>query len=293
MPSLSSNILNMYLLFGITLLIFLLIPDNAYAWGPAVHLELGWDILNNLKSLPPFLQELLSRFPYDYLYGNISADIVVGKNLTQKLKHCHHWKIGLKILKNAQTDPQKAFAYGYISHLAADTIAHNYYIPEKFIQSFSSRMLRHTYWELRFDALVDKNVWKLPSKMSKGVHRGNDNLLKNMLEGTPLSFRTNKTIFSSILLIHRVNRWHSMLDMLSSSSRWALSIEEKMQYYNRSLSAIRDFLMHGARAKCFGDDPTGKDRLDIAKRLRKHLKTLKKNGKDWEKAMEKAIRTIK
>src|SRR3972149_8508681 len=283
----------MYFLVIVFFLIFIFLPDTVYAWGPAAHLEFGRDILNNIKFLPASLQELLLTFPYDYLYGNISADIVVGKNLTETLKHCHNWNIGLKVLKSARTDPQKAFAYGYISHLAADTIAHNYYIPEKFIQSFSSKILRHTYWEMRFDALVDKNVWKLPSKMSKGVHRGNDNLLKNMLEGTPLSFRTNKTIFSIILLIHRLNRWHSMLDMLSSSSRWALSIEEKMQYYNRSLSAIRDFLMHGARAKCFGDDPTGKDRLDIAKRLRKHLKTLKKNGKDWEKAMEKAIRTIK
>ncbi|MBI5048596.1 MAG: zinc dependent phospholipase C family protein [Deltaproteobacteria bacterium] len=251
------------------------------------------DILNNLKSLPLFLQELLSRFPYDYLYGNISADIVVGKNLTDKLKHCHNWRVGLKILKSAQTEPQKAFAYGYISHLAADTIAHNYYIPEKFIQSFSSKILKHTYWELRFDALADKNIWKLPSKMSKEVHKENDSLLKNILEDTPLSFRTNKTIFSSILLIHRINQWHSMLGMLSSSSRWVLSTEEKKQYYNRSFSAIKDFLIRGQRAKCFVYDPTGKDNLDTAKRLKKHLKALKKNGKDWEYAMERAIGIIK
>ncbi|HLA50623.1 MAG TPA: zinc dependent phospholipase C family protein [Thermodesulfobacteriota bacterium] len=274
-------------------IIFVLIPDNVYAWGPAAHLEFGRDILNNLRFLPLSLQGLLLSFPYDYLYGNISADIVVGKNMTETLKHCHNWRIGLKVLKSARTDSQKAFAYGYISHLAADTIAHNYYIPEKFIQSFSSRVLKHTYWEIRFDALADKSVWKLSSRISKRVHRGNDGLLKNILEDTPLSFRTNKTIFSSILLIHRLEQWQNMLSMFSSSSRWVLSTEERREYYNRSLTAIKDFLTNGPKAKCFRDDPTGRARLDTAKRLRSHLKKLKRNGKDWETAMEKALHIIK
>lgn len=283
----------MYFLAIVSFLIFIFLPDTVYAWGPAAHLEFGRDILNNIKFLPASLQELLLTFPYDYLYGNISADIVVGKNLTETLKHCHNWSIGLKVLKSARTDPQKAFAYGYISHLAADTIAHNYYIPEKFLQSFHSRILKHTYWEMRFDTLVDKSVWKLPAKMSKEVHRDNDKLLKNILEDTPLSFRTNKTIFSSIILIHRINQWQNMLEMLSLSSRWVLSIEERKQYYNRSLAAIKDFLVNGSKAKCFRDDPTGRARLDTAKRLRSHLKTLKRSGKDWEDAMEKALRIVR
>ncbi|MEK7842527.1 MAG: zinc dependent phospholipase C family protein [Deltaproteobacteria bacterium] len=274
-------------------IIFVLIPDNAYAWGPAAHLEFGRDILNNLRFLPLSLQGLLLAFPYDYLYGNISADIVVGKNMTETLKHCHNWRIGLKVLNSARTDSQKAFAYGYISHLAADTIAHNYYIPEKFIQSFSSRVLKHTYWEIRFDALADKSVWKLSSRISRRVHRGNDGLLKNILEDTPLSFRTNKTIFSSILLIHRLKQWHNMLSVVSSSSRWVLTIEERSEYYDRSLTAIKDFLTHGTKAKCFRDDPIGRERLETAKRLRSQLKTLKRNGKDWETAMEKALHIIK
>lgn len=283
----------MYFLSALAFLLFIFAPDNAFAWGPATHLELGWDVLNHLKSLPLFLQEILSKFPYDYLYGNISADIVIGKNLTEKLKHCHNWRVGFKILKAAETEPQKAFAYGYLSHLAADTVAHNHYIPQKFIHSFPSRILRHTYWELRFDALVDKNVWKLPAKMSKAVHRGNDNLLKSMLEDTPLPFRANKTIFSSILLIHRINQWHSMMGMLTASSGWVLSKEEKEYYDNRSRAAINDFLKRGLNARCLHDDPTGKERLDSAKKIRRQLKMLKKNGKDWGAAMEKALFSLR
>lgn len=233
------------------------------------------------------LQELLSNFPYDYLYGNISADIVVGKNLTEAFKHCHKledWPQGTQ--KHQDRSAKKAFAYGYMSHLAADTVAHNYHIPEKFIQSFSSRILRHTYWEMRFDALADKNVWKLPSKMSKEIHRENDNLLKGILEDTPLPFGTNKTIFSSILLIHRLNQWQSMLDTLSSSFKWILSMEERRQYYNHSLDAIKDFLIHGRKARCFRDDPTGKTKLATAKKLRSHFRTLIQHKKIFKFSLQ-------
>lgn len=280
------------MLLSIILLIILFMPENAYAWGPATHLELGWDILNNLKLLTPHVRELLSRFPYDYLYGNISADIVAAKNLTEELKHCHNWKVGLNILKKASNPSQKAFAYGYLSHLAADTIAHNYYIPERLLISFSSRLLRHTYWELRFDAMADKKVWTLPKQIAKEVHKDNDRLLDAVLEDTAFSFRTNKTIFSSILLIHRIEQWHRMIRILSSRSKWILTDEDKNYYHQMSKSAVLDFLNNGNKSICIKEDPTGRDRLDNAKKIRKKLKALKWNGGDWEKAVANALHTI-
>lgn len=277
---------------SIILLIILFMPENAYAWGPATHLELGWDILNNLKLLTPHIRELLSRFPYDYLYGNISADIVAAKNLTEELKHCHNWKVGFNLLKKTSTSSQKAFAYGYLSHLSADTIAHNYYIPERLLISFSSRLLKHTYWELRFDAMADKRVWKLPRQIAKEVHRDNDRLLDAVLEDTAFSFRTNKTIFSSILLIHRIEQWHRMIGILSSRSKWILTHEDKNHYYQMSKNAVLDFLNNGSRSVCIKEDPTGRDSLDNAKKIRKKLKALKWNGGDWEKAVANALQAI-
>lgn len=263
----------------------ILIPEYAWAWGPATHLEIGRDILDSLRLLAPHIRELLSKFPHDFLYGNISADIVVAKNLTEELKHCHNWKVGLKVLKKASNPSQKAFAYGYLSHLAADTIAHNYYIPERLLISFSSRILRHTYWELRFDAMADKRVWNLPKQIAREVHRDNDRLLDSVLEDTAFSFRTNKTIFSSILLIHRIEQWHRMIEILSSRSKWKLSREDKDRYYIICKNAVLDFLNNGSRADCIKDDPTGKIRLDEANKARKKLKGLKRKGIDWGKAM--------
>jgi hypothetical protein len=282
----------MYIAFISVFLVVLFIPGEALAWGPATHLELGRDVLNNLGLLTSSVRVIIETFPYDFLYGNISADIVIGKNLAKELKHCHNWKIGFNLRKKADSDSKKAFAYGYLSHLAADTIAHNLFIPEKMVRSFSTRVLRHIYWELRFDALVDKAIWKIPKKIEREVHRENDKFLDSVLHEAFLSFRTSKTIFSSIILLHRMEKWHRMIDVLSSRSRWELKKGERMIYYGFSLDAMLSLLNEGEAAQCIKKDPTGKLNINTAKVVRRRLKRLKRNGLDWEAAMNKALRAF-
>lgn len=258
--------------------VLLLWPDEVFAWGPATHLQIGWQVLSNPAMLIGPVKPLLEVFPYDYLYGCISADIVVGKRFTRALKHCHNWQVGFKLLSSAGSPSQKAFAYGYLSHLAADTIAHNYYVPEKMVTAYSARFLRHIYWEMRFDALADKVVWDLPQKIMKDVHADNDPLLESVLENTLLSFSTNKTIFNNMMLIHRMEQWHKMIGKLSSYSRWVLHKEDVDIYYQQSMTAVLDLLQRQDMATCIKDDPTGRKNLDLAKSLRKKLKFMKRNG---------------
>lgn len=277
----------------LSFIIVLVMPDAAFAWGPATHLELGSTVLENTRLLIPPARALLEAYPYDYLYGNISADIVVGKNLVEELKHCHNWKVGFRVLKNAQSDSQRAFAYGYLSHLAADTVAHNHFIPEMLIRSFSGRTTRHIYWEMRFDALADTKVWQLPKKMVRKIHQDNDRLLDAIIEDTPLSFMTNKTIFSSVLSIQRVQQWHRMLNLLSSTSKWRLEKEEKERYFAASFEAIADMLTCAQKAHCIKKDPTGKHSLNAAKFIRKKLVKFRREGRDWELAMENALKWVR
>lgn len=283
----------MILIAIMTIIAVLLLPGEALAWGPATHLEVGKTILENTKLLVPPIRALLLAYPYDFLYGNISADIVIGKNLVEELKHCHNWKVGFRLLRRAETDSQKAFAYGYLSHLSADTIAHNHFIPEMMIKSFSARSLRHIYWEMRFDALAEKGIWQLPRKFIKEVHRDNDRLMGETIEDTPLSFRTNKTIFSSMLMLHRFEQWHKMLGLLSSSSKWALSKEEKERYFAISVDSVIDLLTFSHKAHCIRKDPTGRHSLNAAKFIRKRLKTIQRSGRDWETAMESALKWVR
>ncbi len=259
-------------------LLLLFWPDHAFAWGPATHLQLGWHILNNSSLLVVPVKSLIETYPYDYLYGCISADIVVGKRFSRALNHCHNWRVGFQVLKRADNPSQRAFAYGYLSHLAADTIAHNYFVPEKMVTAYSTRLLRHVYWEMRFDALADRVVWNLPYEIMKDVHKDNDPLLEKVLEDTWLSFNTNRAIFNNVILIHRMEHWHNMINRLSSYSKWVLHKEDVEVYYQRALSAVTDILCHHEKAMCIKEDPTGRKNLAMAKRLRRRLKFMKRVG---------------
>ena len=275
-----------------TVAAILLLPSAADAWGPATHLEIGRAVLQSLDTLPPTVRALIVKFPYDFLYGTISADAVVGKNLVEKLKHCHNWSFGYKLLGKAETDSERSFAYGYLSHLAADTVAHNHFVPEMMLRTFSTRTLRHIYWEMRFDALVDRKVWKIPEKIVKTVHDKNDLLLSSTLEEMFLPFTASKRIFSSVLSLHRVERWHSMISNLSKRSKWVFNEEQKSHFYGQAFDAAIGFLKYGKRARCLRKDPTGEHNLKTAKATRKKLKAIQRKGGDWEGALKEAITLI-
>ncbi|MCK5237200.1 MAG: hypothetical protein KAR06_09460, partial [Deltaproteobacteria bacterium] len=142
------------------------------------------------------------------------------------------------------------------------------------------------YWEMRFDTLADKNVWKLPDKIERAVHLDNDRLLSSTLTGQALSFTTNKTIFTSIINLHKVDHWHKMMDMLSGRSKWALHKEDKERFYGYAHDRVLDVLKHGEKARCVKADPTGKKNLTLAVTKRKKLTNLKKQGRDWEEELE-------
>lgn len=255
-------------------------PDNAFAWGPATHLEIGMDVLKSLILVTPVVRKIIERFPCDYLYGNISADIVVAKNLAEEIQHCHNWRIGFNLLGRAESDSQRAFSYGYLSHLASDTVAHNLFVPEKLMMSFNNRMFRHVYWELRFDAMVNRLIWQLPRRIEKGVHRENDRLFNAVVPGTLLPFRANKTIFSSILILSRMERWQRMIDMLSRHSRWELESCEREVYYRLSFDAVMGLLNEGRLAPCLKKDPRGKANIETAKNVRRRLRVSNSKGRD-------------
>ncbi len=106
-------------------------PSDAQAWGPLAHLNFSAQALGNLGAVQPSIRMLLQDFGNEFLYGSLAADIVVGKNMARYLYHCHNWRVGFNVLKQAKPGGEQAFALGFLAHLSADTVAHNYYVPFK------------------------------------------------------------------------------------------------------------------------------------------------------------------
>jgi hypothetical protein len=271
----------------------LLTPTEALAWGMGVHLQVGSHILNNLQLLPETLQNLLARCPFDFLYGCISADITVGKRFTHYLKHCHSWRIGRRLLKAADTDARRACAYGYLAHLAADTVAHAYLVPYKLVRTFNSVMHKHTYWEMRFETGVDPACWTLATALAKRDFSQNDALMRSILTPTLFSFNTNKRVFNSLLLLSRLQQWQKMLRSLSDHSRWVLEDSEQEEYLELARQAALSVLQHMEKSPFWKADPAGERALSAAKAIRRNLHLLWLEGKLPEQQAEQLLREIK
>ena len=283
------------MLFRIILITCLLIavPGEAFAWGVGVHLQLGSHILANLRLLPPALQSLLGAYPYDYLYGCISADITLGKKFTHYLNHCHSWRMGRKILQAAANDSQKACAYGYLGHLAADTVAHSFFVPYKMVRTFNTILLKHTYWELRFEAGVDPEIWTLARTIARKDFSENDALMRSVLSDTLFSFSTNKRLFNSILLLSRLQQWQKMLRSLSRNSRWDLPAAEQQEYLTLAREATESVLGQMEQSPFWKADPAGERAINAAKMIRKNLNLLWLDGKLGEAEAEEILQDIK
>jgi hypothetical protein len=271
------------LLAGLIALVVLVWPSDAHAWGPVTHLVHGSQVLDSLNTLGPALQEILRQHRFAYLYGCVAADIVQAKKYTRSLyTHCHCWPVGWQIVESAHGERERAFAYGYLSHLAGDVYSHNHYVPVQLVVSYPARTLKHLYWEARFDAAQRRDRWRLIRAVFEHQYPDCDRLVERVVERTLFSFRTNKRIFNSVMALQQLGQWQHMVRRLSDRSRYALPPTEIERFNTMCLDAIRDLLAHGRRSACQHADPTGRDALSRAEALRRKLRALKRRGQMTE-----------
>jgi hypothetical protein len=263
----------------ITAAAVLLLPEQAFAWGGGFHLQLGVSILNNLSAVAPEAAAVLASHPRDFLYGCISADITLGKKFTHYMLNCHRWRIGRNVLQAARTESQRACAYGYLCHLAADIVAHNYFVPYKVMRSFATVTMKHAYWEMRFETFVPKEIWETAQDVCRTDQRANDELMRGVIATTIFSFGTNKRIFNSIMLLSRLEKWQKVMRTLSDNSRYVLAESDRDEYQKLTEEAVFDFMRHPLDSELLLADPTGERALAMAEAVRKNLRLLYRNGR--------------
>jgi hypothetical protein len=273
--------------------ILLLTPADAWAWGVGVHLQVGSWLLEQGARLPAQLQALLAAYPHDYLYGCISADITLGKKYTHYLRHCHAWRMGHKVLDAAEDDGQRACAYGYLSHLAADTVAHGYYVPYKLMRSYNTTLLNHAYWEMRFEAHVGNDAWQLARALGRFDFSENDRMLRKVLANTIFSFATNKRLFDSLLLLNRLKRWQRTLAMLEHTTRRPLHESDRQEYLDLAREATLSVMINLEGSPWQNSDPTGERALAAAGKIRRNLNILWLDGKLSEAEAERLLLQMK
>jgi len=248
----------------------LLVPEPLGAWGPATHVALGEVLLNSLYLLPPTLRLLLESHPIQFLYGSVAADISFAKKYVPEGRHSHHWMVGEEILKAAPNDPLRAAGYGYLAHLAADTLAHNTFVPRKLFLTRTGKPHGHTYWEHRVDLHLGEGfLGKARRLVMNYDHTAADELFDMVLSRTIFSFRTNRRIFRGMIQAQDNDRWKQVFDRVLRSSRYDLPDERVKEYMGFSFDYMVEYFRNGKESRPRALDPVGALNLRIAKKLRR------------------------
>ena len=249
---------------------------DGWAWecDPQLRLValmvLGQHLLDSLHLLPPAIAEILRRNPRSFLYGSIAADISLAKKYVPAGRHCHYWHVGEEIYNRADTDELRAVGLGYLSHLAADTIAHNFFVPRQFVVTSSTKALGHAYWEHRLDVELGEGYTSRAREVVVDYDHGEaDNLFDSVLSGTIFSFETNRRIFRGMVRFQDNERWQNVFGRVLDNTRWQLHPDDVDGYLSRSFDSMVDYLGRRRAAHAAGRDPVGDFNLQLAKKVRR------------------------
>jgi Zinc dependent phospholipase C len=248
----------------------ILVPQPLAAWGPATHVALGEALLGALYLVPPAVRALLERYPLHFLYGSVAADISFAKKYVPEGRHCHNWSVGEEILEAASSEPLRAVAYGYLAHLAADTIAHNIFVPRRLLLTSTTQAVGHTYWEHRMDMHVGEDFLSLARQIVVDHdHSEADLLFDAVLSGTLFSFRTNRRIFRGMIRFQGHERWQRVFGQVLANSRFDLPNPVVDRYFEFAFDSVVGYLRDGHRSPAAGMDPVGDLNLRLAKKVRR------------------------
>lgn len=262
----------MYLIASVAaaLALILLVPDSAWAFGPATHAFLANQVLNSLWLLPNVLADLIRAHPQSFIYGSLAADISLAKKYVPAGRHCHFWHVGEEIYDGADNERLQAVALGYLSHLAADTVAHNFFVPRQLLLTSSTRALGHSYWEYRMDTHLGEPYAALARSVVMDYDHGEaDALFDRVLSGTIFSFETNRRIFRGMIQFQDNDRWKSVFDRVVQRSRWDLTEQDVECYLSKAFDAVVDYLCRRQLSLPAALDPIGDVNLQMAKRIRR------------------------
>ena len=253
----------------IALVLVAFLPSPAYAWTPGTHVHIGEAVLRSLWQVPTTIADLLRAYPYNFLYGSIAADTSMAKKYVPTGRHCHSWAVGLEIHDAAPDEPMRAFALGYLAHLAADAVAHNYFVPKQLAVTASTSSLGHTYWESRFETHLGAACARQARDLIMLDHAQADGLLDRILSPTIFSTQTNRRIFRGMVHAADNEGWQRIFGLMTENSRWDLADADVGRYLDHSYDHVIDFLVRFDHSTPYQLDPSGDSALRRAKQVRR------------------------
>lgn len=261
-------------------------PRDLLAWGPVVHLDLSMQIISGAIAVAPVVYKLIKNHAYDFLYGSLAADFIVGKKHATERTHCHNWDVARELLKRAreQGSHREAFMLGYINHLGADVVAHNHIVPQMLVVHYSAKGVGHLYWEARADqrALsLDADLLDTWNALSKLKFPGHDRFIETHLVPTIFSNRLSNGLYHRNLDFQRKSMWRMAFRKIDVTSKLAFSSEELILWRRLAAQSAARAVDNPWSKRLDHLDPTGRealshaiaDRRSLRQELRRHGQT--------------------
>ncbi len=225
-------------------------------------------ILRHLALLPPLVAEPLARYPGFFFHGCLSADIFIGKGSVAKKGHSHNWESAMALVARAKSVRSRAYAYGYLSHLAADTVAHNVFVPSFLALAPGNGRMAHVYLEMQADRMVS---WDKSAALAVFHEHGSGNtsrMLRKTLSRNAVKFRLQSGVYQGSIAVGGSSLWRRSLRAVDKLLAGHVPPAVLADMLDLSIRAVTDVLRKGEGSPVFTLDPVGTAALARAVALR-------------------------
>lgn len=254
------------------LFVIVLAPDQAYAWGPVTHLHLSAGFLEQYRDFISSAVPAILQHPLSFLYGCVAPDRFLAKNLKGYKEHTHNWDRAFDMLRFAATWDLQAFCFGYLSHLAADVVAHNLFVPSKMLLRKGLGNRSHSYWELRFEEKQPDTAWQLARETEEiPGSEGLDRFMAVFQSPSVFSYETNLRVTRRVFRMLESDRARRAIGLFAHRGSDAIDDQEADLYQRLCCECMHDVLANREKSRCADADPSGRVRIHHARSVSRAL----------------------
>lgn len=143
-----------------------LFAPDALAWGLQTHVFLAQWALAAVPLADPQVRAAALRLPRLVLAGACLPDLALAGGMLglTAFRRAHQWST-LRRLAAACWDEERAIAVGYASHLLADVVAHNSFVPEHEHRIADVPHVTHALCEWAMDEHLSPGLREQPAEL--------------------------------------------------------------------------------------------------------------------------------
>jgi hypothetical protein len=146
-----------------------LFSQDALAWGLCTHIYFSQLLIWAIPLADARFRRAVQRLPELVLAGACLPDIALfGRCVgAPALGTTHQWSAAQRLLTAARDDESRALAVGYSSHLLADVVAHNHFVPAHERIWFDRPVVTHAASEWAMDAHIMAHLLSRPADLMR------------------------------------------------------------------------------------------------------------------------------